>query len=424
MLDKLICPFCYERFTKSEILFRCQSTDDKTCPKENDAKLAQYFGNSSYPAKHIIPNDDWATSKSKGIRGLGKKALSLAVVPKEKKCDKCRSISRKRVCPCCHNQLPTNFHQAKGHIISIIGARGSGKTHFITVLIHELKRRGYRLKIKITPQDVGEDRNNVTSQKYKREYYGPLIEKGEELPKTAVSNADYPLIYEIDSDKKSMLKNEVLYLTFYDTAGENFYDEEDMRKLASYVKNSSGIIFLLDTFEIPVVRKELQKRGVNIGSSSGVHFSDILDRLEGLLKAENIIKHKKKANIPLAVSFSKIDEIIKNDLFKKDGIKCSIENLGEKSQYWKNEEYSEPEIEEVSREMRSLLHLWGERPFYENVERVFSRVKYFAVSALGETPEHGKLHGDGVNPHRVTDPLIWILDQLNFSLPKAKPPKS
>ena len=69
--------------------------------------------------------------------------------------------------------------------------------------------------------------------------------------------------------------------------------------------------------------------------------------------------------------------------------------------------------------MRSLLSYWGEDQFISDVEKHFTNHCYFGVSALGSTPKSGIL-GEEIKPHRVLDPLLWILDNIGFALPKKK----
>jgi hypothetical protein len=40
----------------------------------------------------------------------------------------------------------------------------------------------------------------------------------------------------------------------------------------------------------------------------------------------------------------------------------------------------------------------------------FADYAFFGVSALGESPVAGRLR-NGVAPHRVEDPVLWMLDQ-------------
>lgn len=396
---KLICPFCYSSFTEKDILFRCESLNEQRCAKENDEKLAHYFGLSNFNAAHVIPAKEATLWESL----FGKK------VPDSMKCNSCSFISHKRICPECHNELPPFFHQAESHIISIVGARNSGKTHYITVLINELLEKGYLLDISTTPQDVGENKNQVTSKRYRNVYQTPLIDQGKELPQTQGNQKDhYPLIYKIVSGQQKWGKNKTLYLTFYDTAGENFNDAFELKRLANYISNSSGIVFLLDVLQIGEVKKELLEKNIRV-PKIGARFNDIFYQVVGLLEKNNKIKGAAgQSKIPLAITFSKFDELLKHGMYYRSS----------DDQYWLTQKYSESEIDDISENIKTLLEGWGENSFVHNVSTRFSNTKYFGVSALGESPIHGKLEDGNVHPYRVMDPLLWILDQLDFSLPK------
>lgn len=415
MIAKYTCPFCYEKFGKSQIEFRCENDSTTSC-QEDDAKLGRYFGGGRQMANRVIPRATWKELwQRKHFFGFFRKTGRSIRVPNKVTCEKCNIDSRKRICPHCHNELPTYFHKAQSHIISIIGARASGKTHYITVLINELMKNGYKLKISTLPQDVGEDRNEVTTKRYQRLYKNPLINNKEELTKTAESTqAYYPLIYQISSDKKGWNKMKSLYLAFYDTAGESFNDSQAVKKFANYVNNSSGIIFLLDTFQVPPVKKALEAKGLRVPSNGGVEFRDVLTQLLGSFLKEGVVKNNAISKIPMALTFSKIDEVIKKGLLNDD-LQDFI--IRKNSEYLEKEIFSKEELEEVSNDMRSLLTIWEQKDFIVEVERIFSKHAYFGVSALGSTPVGGKLNEE-LKPHRVLDPLLWILDNIGFALPK------
>ncbi|MCB0629925.1 MAG: hypothetical protein R2824_02405 [Saprospiraceae bacterium] len=406
------CPYCYEKFSRDEFEFRCESFTSTAC-QEEDPKLARYFGVPHYLANRVIPNKSWrdVMTKKSLWKAFGKMSRML-VVPDEVKCDRCGGPSRKKICPRCHNELPTYFHKAESHIISVIGARGSGKTHYITVLIHELLKRGYKLDISTIPQDVGEDRSKVTSKRYSEEYKRPLLDRGEELTKTTIAKDLNPLIYQITSSQKGFGKTKALYLVFYDTAGENFHDDQELKKLANYVANSSGIIFLLDTFQIPHIKNSLRSAG-NAITESGIDFQGVFQQVYNLLEKQGLVKLKARSPVPIALTFSKIDEVIRNNLLDDDIEDFSIRK---NSKYLEEGFYDQAELEEVSHDMRSLLTLWEEEGFIAGVESKFSQTAYFGVSALGATPKGGKI--EDVRPLRVLDPLVWILDKIGFALPK------
>lgn len=414
MTFNFICPFCYEGFSRGEIEFRCENSQSANC-RENDAKLAAYFGSGNLTAGRVIPNKTLAGALQKRSFGslLGK-MTRLVSVPEQIRCDQCNYPSRKKICPHCHNELPSLFHQADSHIISVIGARDSGKTHYITVLINELLQKGHTLDIQTIPQDVGEDRAQITSKRYAEYYKKPLLGRKEQLGQTQKNAKDlYPLIYQISSGQKQFGKIKALYLVFYDTAGENFNDKEELKKLANYLINSSGIIFLLDTFRISRINETLTKKGLGI-TNVDTSFRDVFGQMHQLLQQFGKLKINTKSDVPIALTFSKIDEVISNNLLEDD---IQEFTLRKESSYLRTRLYSEEEINEVCYDMRSLLSQWGEEGFISDVERSFSKTGYFGVSALGATPVGGMLKGD-IRPHRVMDPLLWILDNLDFALPK------
>jgi len=306
----LVCPFCYVKFREKEILHRCENPNDQSCPKENDDDLARYFGAGSFNAKHIVQSSHKGKSLFSSIVSsvFSKQANKLA-------CDVCHRPTSKKICPGCHNQIPTYFYQAESHIISVVGARSSGKTHYITILLNELKRKGNKVGLRMYSQDVGEHRQQVTSIRYKNVYKRPLIDELTELPQTQENAKDlYPLIYEICSDKYGNAKRKVIYLVFYDTAGENFKDEYELKKVANYISNSSGVIFLIDTFQIPAVHSYLKKNGLNIPQTQ-TGFTDVLDRIKSLFEQEGHIDRAGGAtSIPVAVTLSKFDEVLNNNL--------------------------------------------------------------------------------------------------------------
>lgn len=93
---KMICPYCSKTLKPKNIMFRCMNdaidtkTGDRKCQQVDDEELSEYNklpqaipGNLVFPAK-----------------GFG------FSIPKEAKCPACNTISKKRVCQFCHNELP------------------------------------------------------------------------------------------------------------------------------------------------------------------------------------------------------------------------------------------------------------------------------------------------------------------------------
>ena len=84
-------------------------------------------------------------------------------------CPRCGAETTTRVCPACHSQLPVHFGKVRSRLIVLVGAKESGKTVFMTVLVHELMHRvGEQLNAAIS----GADDN--TRHRFASDYEKPL----------------------------------------------------------------------------------------------------------------------------------------------------------------------------------------------------------------------------------------------------------
>lgn len=119
-----ICPYCFERHKLHEVQFRCTN---RRCKDFDDVEMTRYEnGNLKMPKqgkKTFV-----ASEKSGGV-------------PKSAACPECGNITYKHICPSCHNELPESTLTGKDMIISIVGSRATGKSHFVGVIIKELRDR-------------------------------------------------------------------------------------------------------------------------------------------------------------------------------------------------------------------------------------------------------------------------------------------
>ena len=120
-----ICPYCFEKHKLTEIQFRCTN---RRCKDFDDIEMTQYEnGNLKMPKQ--------------GKRTFSVPSLNVFSVPKSAKCPECGSVTHKYICPSCHNELPESTLTGKDIIISIVGSRATGKSHFVGVIIKELRDR-------------------------------------------------------------------------------------------------------------------------------------------------------------------------------------------------------------------------------------------------------------------------------------------
>ena len=397
-MSKVVCPFCFEQFERSEVEFRCGNVG--RCTLEKDQVLERFWG-----------GDD---PKPVGIPILPKRSFFRSIMgqcPDFAICPKCGEKSYLTICPHCHNRIPKEMVKKKGFIISIIGARGSGKTIYITTLINELMRHGCNLgDMGITAANVTDDPKNNTQQRYERDFFDELYRKKKCPGQTGITDrkSRIPLIYELSNPQKKSA-----YLVFYDTAGENFVDIKYIAENVKFLKESDAIIFLLDTFAVPYVHDKL-----GIKEDIKIRYNLIIDNLLTYFKEGDPTIRDAHFQKPMALVFSKIDAILTNeDKFEDTSIAgMSISN---NSNYLDGSPILLSDFNSISASIQGALSMWKENNFVTTINNHYKNAKYFGISALGGQPTPSQNISE-VKPYRVLDPLVWILHELGYSLPIKK----
>ena len=397
-MSKIVCPYCFNTFERNEVMFRC--SNENSCAKSNDPELSKFWGSTQNVCPCFKPDFS--------IMSL------FGRMPEYGTCPQCKQKSYLVICPHCHNRIPKHMVKEKGYIISIIGARSSGKTIYITTLINELFRSGHCLgNIGITASAVANIPENNTQLRYERDFFNIVYKKGVCPAQTSVNDpkSKVPLIYELGQQGK-----QPIYLVFYDTAGENFTDVRNIAANVKFLNQSDAVIFLLDTFSIPYVHDKLR---------SSMHLPDIETRYDRIIS--NLITHFEEGeksirdthyHRPMALVFSKIDAILHNEqLFRNTSIPGM--SMERNSSFLDGSGVNLADIDSISDGLRAGLNSWGEQNFINSMENHYHNVKYFGISALGGVPDKtGNINN--LRPYRVLDPLVWILHQFKYSLPIVK----
>ena len=394
-MPKIVCPYCFEKFNRSDVMFRCTNDD---CQRDIDSKMSKFWGQDRKMHPAIFNELGWVARK-------------MDSMPDSATCPVCGKMTYTVICPHCHNMIPKEMVEHKGYIISIIGARSSGKTNYITVLIDQLRKYGSKLgNLGVLASTVADNHKDCTQERYQSDFYDVLFKRGILPAQTQIGDqkSKIPLIYTIT---QKGIKHP-LYLVFYDTAGENFHDPKNIKN-AKFLEESDAVIFLLDTFAIPHIQDTLHiKNGNDIQK-----FDFILGNIINHFK--NGDKNKRKAHFskPMALAFSKIDVLLEHSAELADTAIPGM-SLDQNSPYLEGGGVRMDDIETVSDGIKSALCLWGEDGFVNNVENNYQKLKYFGFSALGKSPVSDQVKD--IHPYRVLDPLVWILDELNYPLLKQK----
>ncbi len=388
-----ICPFCFEQNKISDVQFRCSN---KRCTDVPDLEMTIYeHGDTRAPEK--------GKPTFKSTAGPSK-------YPKEEKCPKCGHKSYAIVCPSCHNKLPESTLRGKDTIISIVGSRDAGKSHFVTVIINELRNR-------IATKFNGSlESFDDTWARYSAGAYQKLYNDLQKLDLTKssvqyVENGAYkPYIFTLKLSRPGLFgnKTESVTLVFFDTAGEDLNDEDTMSTVNKYICKSAGIIFLLDPMQIASVRNQLDEKIVARASSvdwkKASSSDEIMTRVSNLIRNDRHMNPNDKITIPVAAVFSKFDVIA--PLIPEGS------TILETSPHCAQKAFVESDRHNVDNEIRSLLVEWGADAFISQLKTNYTTYSYFTVSSLGlgNNPTEDR-RIERPRPHRIEDPLLWLLKE-------------
>lgn len=301
-----------------------------------------------------------------------------------------------KLCPNEH-QLPFNAGTQNSLVIGVIGARSSGKSHYIASLIDRLQG------------PVGDDMQaglmsvtDETPDRYRREFYEPLLVRHLQLPVTP--RLPPPLIYELSIDGAlwGQKRGRSVTLALYDTAGEDLNDPEVVRKMLLYIPVASGILLLADPLQMPGVRQLLPASSLPpLLKDADPH--PILDRVLPELEQRRRAMHAGKVGVPLAVVLTKCDALRDAGLIAQDRVwHTNMRHIG----YFSRQIHCD-----MHGMMGEYVQRWSNH-VYTTVTSHFARHAFFGVSATGCAPDPSTQRFRHVSPWRVEDPLLWLLAEL------------
>ncbi|MGG4481580.1 TRAFAC clade GTPase domain-containing protein [Paenibacillus illinoisensis] len=392
----IVCPYCFSKFSPEEVVFRAahHRDDDEDYALGEDAKLNRYrerfgldtvFDMEAVLAPHDVPEEHRIYSDNI-VMGLN---------------DRYGVVTRRRLCPHCHNELPVTAGKAPSNIISIIGASQVGKSVYMTSLIHTLQHyTADHFDAACMPL------NAEISRRFRADYEEPLFERGDLLDSTQKEKLQEPFIFQFvfkDEDKAP------LTLVFFDVAGEGMVEQDYLGLHGQHIKNSAGILFMVDPLQIRSIRDKIR---INLGNEPGEwtpRYDEPRDVVLTLFGDFIAYQDKAKTDIPTAVVLTKSDML--HSLKDEEG-----DYIKSNSNVFRNMVHRDwfdlTEFENIDGEIRRFIEK-VDRPFKGTMDVYFKDTAYFAVSALGSNPVDMKLQGV-VSPIRVDEPFLWLLYKLKY----------
>lgn len=360
------CPLCFERIDVRRIGFRC---DEPGCDgivffrKESDIRFRERIG--LVPSPHQMIHS----------------------------CGKSTSI---RICPACRQQLPSSVDRLSDLTIAVVGAKESGKSHFIALLILRIIDLYAEFGWNLMPMD------EATEDRYKREFKRPLFDDRQTINTTASARGGAtPLLYSLRLGKGLFSRR--IMLVFFDAAGEDLENASNLPYIDQYIYNSDGIICLLDPLQLPTVRESLLAHGhsENELPQRNADTGTIIGRIARLIHSSKNLGNR-KINIPLAIAFSKMD-------FVRDAgesARIVYDALYQESRH--KGAFCQAEFDNIDGLMRSWVSEIDDSAEIIQDCSEFKKTGFFGFSALGSNPTNQTLQRKP-QPFRVEDPFLWIL---------------
>jgi hypothetical protein len=306
----------------------------------------------------------------------------------------------REACPDCRYQLPPHWRGAETLCVAMAGARATGKSMYLGVLVKQVAHFAEKLGTTLQPAT---DRTAVI---YRDVYERVLFEERGLMPPTAPVRMDgsyqrEPLIYSL-----GMLDGRRTYLVFRDVAGEDLESPNEDAPYLSFFRHADGVIFMFDPLRVPEVRDQLHDLVPAQLQTGG-------DPLTVLTRVLRLIGDGPAA---VAVVLSKFDAMQALRAVRGTDWSRVMSSAGAgflRDTPISDAPYDEDDGQLLHLEVRSLLQRLGASSIVASLERPHNgrtiTHRFFAVSALGESADGERLHVRGISPFRCLDPLRWLL---------------
>ena len=388
------CPYCFTPVEADRIGFRCVGA----CIPRPDVQASFYAGKSlAVPPVYCM------------IRNDRTKQLPTYVV-----CRRCGAQTAQEVCLVCHRDLPPRWRQARTFTMTVTGARDTGKSVYIAVVVQMLLRYAQQRSCTVMAYTQG------TQDVYGNDYYEPLYHRNvvmEGTPSMTGGGAyqEDPLIWEIAGGDGGRF-----YLVMRDIAGEDLERLTGREGAFSFIDRADLVLFLFDPLMLDAVRKVLSGLIPDLDTNrKGVRPGEVLPKIlaqmssGGSRLALTICKFDALQQLPRANS--KMAPVLANPAahFNWDDTMVRARTPSSKQRVRALEE----DGAFLDAEVCSMLRYLGEDAVtLQAVQAVRNRkiaaLRHFVVSSLGETPQHReKLTERGISPFRVLAPCLWGLSQ-------------
>jgi hypothetical protein len=292
------------------------------------------------------------------------------------------------MCPKCNGALAAA--NAKQFSVELIGGNASGKTAYLASFAHK-----YIMESGTIP-----GLNIYGRPASQFDELEGFYKSGQTIPSSSTMTFAYSFVHSLKGKEKHSLE-------VYDIPNETIMNGMYERNPLNF-GYADGILLVVDPLSIPSVRAKCEEI-MPIVSFTGERLDDpdaLIVEFINLLSKVRGRSSKRMIDIPVAVVINKTDV---------KAIRCEIGRPKIKSMFSANPARYANDFANAQNEIcREYLSKHGLSNALNNLEGVFSNVKYFPVSATGEYQSDNI----GFHPINVLEPVIWLTQEAGSPLSK------
>jgi len=357
---------------------------------------------------------DEIASRVLGVE-IGSRRITVAPMPDSRRARRptaticsgpCGQWTRAEVCLTCHRPFPVRWRDTDTTNLVLAGARTSGKTVYIAVLVHQLKLLARDLRVSFEADD------DTTAREYAEKYEEPLFSGRRLFASTPAARREAgrslppPLIFRMGRADGRMHR-----IVIRDLPGENLERRALDTDMFGFLGRADGVVFLIDPFQVRSIR-EMLSDVLPEPEDLGAEAQFVLDNLTRLLRRTSL---HDRVDVPVAVLLSKfdamqelrhIDDAFWRSVFDAPGAAFQRDPSLEPR-------FDSDDADLLQAEVRSLLHLLHADDLLIQLDSGYRNSRLFVCSALGNAPRASALHANGIAPFRVLDPVKWILRETH-----------
>jgi hypothetical protein len=396
------CVHCHHDFWFDDFIGICTALECKMVPGYHYNLQTGGYDDKHGPRQILLREE---------TRSNFKEELELAPIeamsdPAVHRCPVCRHRVYFYACPHCRHPMPRLKKNELNKTIAPAGIGASGKTVYMTALIERLLNRGIA---KTNISIVSDFADHEDMRRY-MENYNSLFRKKELFGSNDPAAVPPPYLLRTITEEKDALKREA-YTLWYDFAGESFTNRAATDPIIQYFLAVGGILLFVDPTNCPEVVESLGIRANSEKGADPMLDSTVLNIIQTLLVNHGGQEALRQKLVAVIVN--------KVDVFKGKG----FAHFGEDSRVWQKSPHRDAgafcydDFKEINMEVKEYVrcnhfNIYQQLIKFLNAKK--DNVGYFAVSALGQTPDNNnKLDSEaGIKPFRVEDPYYWMLMKM------------